>query len=149
MPETFKWPEAGVAESWPYDKQIKLQKILYARLTGEHEVPLVGIQLLFTNGIKSPLCGVDDLEMVGIAEKVEIIACDTDFSVHNIGKVGMLVSEKDGKYLAMKVWDTAGELINQTTFWTAGIKEKLHWAIRDIPAGEEIIGLYAHTEEEM
>ena len=145
---TFNWPETGVAENWPVDKQIKLQKILYARLTGEHEMPLLGLQLIFTNGIRSPMCGVDELEMAGTAEKVEIIACDTDFSMHQIGKIGMLRS-KDGKYMAMKVWDTTGELINQTTFWTSGYKEELTWVEREIPAGEEIIGLFAQTEEEL
>ena len=46
------------------------------------------------------MCGVDELEMAGTAEKVEIIACDTDFSMHQIGKIGMLRS-KDGKYMAI------------------------------------------------
>ena len=29
-----KWPEDGLAEGWPVDKQIKLQKIYYPKIVG-------------------------------------------------------------------------------------------------------------------
>ena len=104
---------------------------------------------MFTDGVKGCMVGTDDLEMVGIVEKVELTACDTDFSQHKIGKVGFLISKKDRKYLAMKVWDDKNELINQTTFWTSGTTDELVWEVQSIPEGEEIIGVYANNENEM
>ena len=42
---TMVWPEQGVVDSWPSEKQIRLQKIYYAKVAGEPEAPLMGIQL--------------------------------------------------------------------------------------------------------
>ena len=90
--ENFVWPEQGVVESWPLEKQIKLQKIYFARVIGDHEVPLIAIQLQFTNGIKSPVVGRSNISAKEGTGSVEMVACDTDFSSHTIGKVAFLIS---------------------------------------------------------
>ena len=64
-----------------------------------------------------------------------MVACDTDFSQHKIGNIAFLVSQSDRKYLAMKVWNDNEELINQTTFWTAGTTEEIEWEEQRVPAG--------------
>ena len=78
--ENFVWPEQGTVESWPLEKEIKLQKIYFARVIGDPEVPLIAIQLQFTNGIKSPVVGRSNLSAKEPAGAVEMVACDTDFS---------------------------------------------------------------------
>ena len=107
----IKWPDQGLTEVWPKDKEIRLQKIYYARIIGEHNLPLLGIQLQFTNGIKSPMISSKDLDNEEYKGRVQIVACDTDFSKHRVGKVGFLVQDGN-QYLAMKVWDTSNALIN-------------------------------------
>ena len=48
IPATDTWPEQDILEEWrSNDKtgnEIKLQKINYARIVGEHDIPLIGLQ---------------------------------------------------------------------------------------------------------
>ena len=76
------WPDQGLAECWPRDKEIKLQRIYYARIVGEHERPLLGIRLQFTNKIKSAPIMCQLLQEEEYKERVHWEACDTDFSKH-------------------------------------------------------------------
>jgi len=131
---SFTWPKQGLAEVWPRDKRIKLQKIYYLRVVGEHESSLLGIQLQFTNGIKSPMVSCIDLESEEYKDRVVIIACDTDFSKFDVGKVGFLI-QNEKEYLAMKVWDRENKLINTTTFWTGPQTEQVKIVVKEIPDG--------------
>jgi hypothetical protein len=143
---SISWPDQGLAEVWPRDKTIKLQKIYYVRIVGVHEAPLLGIQLQFTNGIRSPMVSCIDLESEEYKDKVVIVACDTDFSKFDVGKVGFLI-QNEKEYLAMKVWDRSNKLINTTTFWTGPQIEQVKIVVKEIPDRQGIIGLHADTSD--
>ena len=104
------------------------------RIVGNHEAPLLGIQLQFTNGIKSPMVSCIDLESEEYKDKVVVSACDTDFSKFDVGKVGFLI-QNEREYLAMKVWDRSNKLINTTTFWTGPQTAQVKIVVNEIPEG--------------
>ena len=63
-----------------------------------------------------------------------------------MGKVGFLI-QNEREYLAMKVWDRSNKLINTTTFWTGPQEEPVKIVVKEIPEGQEIIGLQADTSK--
>ena len=87
-----------------------------------------------------------DLESEEYKDKAVVVACDTDFSKFDVGKVGFLI-QNEREYLAMKAWDRSNKLINTTTFWTGPQTEQVKIVVKEIPEGRDIIGMHADTSD--
>ena len=75
------------------------------------------------------------------------MACSTDFSQHNIGKIAFIMSAETNQYLAMKIWDQNNLLINHTTFWTGPYDSPTYVIERELPDNRAIIGFYSDTSD--
>ena len=115
----------------PKQQRIKLASINYKSIGGV----LSGIQLVFTNGIWSPMFGTKEVfnkqhksVKIDISRRVEQVCA---FVGHG------------GQIHRFRLMDDQGEDVVDLVF---SEQETGEWMIRDVPEGKEIIGLYCNTQ---
>ena len=129
-----EFPTEDHVKDFPVYRRVKLSSVVF-KLNSD-KTPLMGIQLKFTNGVKSPLFQTASSVDVGRAQEAEI-----DFE-RRIVRANVFVSTSK-KIYALQLVDDCGEYALDLTFDTGSGD----WHCREIPADREIIGLYCNTDD--
>ena len=123
---TFRWPTSEDLKQLELNEPLKLQAI---RTKGALDNPLSAIQLVFQNGIESPIFdsqkkGADDFTTVALPDGSPIVSITSKAS--NIGCSDIVFVQKNGQ-----------ETVIFDKNWHYGSEE-----IREIPETHAIVGVY-------
>ena len=126
QPVHIEFPTQKDLQEFPLDRQIKLRGIAWKNNTS-----LSGLQLLFTNGVKSPMFQKDAVSQIEPTGFWAIKSCEID-AAKSISRISMKVKKSTNQLCAMKLSDDKGEVIAETKWFN---DTKAEWINRNIPAG--------------
>ena len=96
---------------------------------------LSGIQLMFTNGVESPIFESDT------SRDRELTTIDIDIS-KSVRKLGLLVSNSNYIFGIKLLDEKNREIIWEE--WNGEVPGHITWKYQKIPEGQEIIGVYGN-----
>ena len=126
----FESPTVDQLKLYPLKKEIKLCQIGFKT----NGMNLSGIQLMFTNGVETPL-----FEAANAVNK-ELQTFDIDIT-KRIKKIGILVSNSNYIFGIKFIDEKNREILDE---WWQMDNDNIKWYYQTIPDGQEIIGLYGN-----
>ena len=140
LPIEKEWPTRDYLRQIPIDKRVKLNRIGFKKYGNDNA--LTGLQLEFTNGVKT-----DMLETDFSIKNCKLDHVDVD-DTKTIRTVRVFVPKHSSKHLnKLQMLDDRGSKIVDVT-WYTGDDQNGEWITKEIPEGREIIGFYCNTSKD-
>ena len=134
-PESM-WPCHEKLQRLGRYKEMTLASIQYRCLHDSYE--LTAIQLCFTNGEKTPLFETKASSAAG--EMLKTIRVAQTCPIKKISVKG-----QSGFIDGLRLTDEKGHVIVDEC-WNILMKDSTEWSTYEIPAGQEIVGIYCHAK---